>query len=123
MLTTFGKFCRILRIESNQLLKDMADVLNVSSAFLSAVENGKKEVPSTWFEKIKTAYSLDNEESNRLLSAIEDTKKELKINLENMSSEDRILALSFARKLEAFSQMDEETKKEFRSFLEKTNNM
>lgn len=38
MVTAFGKFLRILR----EILKDMAEKLNVTSSFLSAVENGKK---------------------------------------------------------------------------------
>ncbi len=121
MITTFGKFCRILRMDRDQLLKDMADLLDVSSAFLSSVENGKKEVPSSWFEKIKLLYSLDEKKSEELFNAIEASRKELRINLEQMEAEDRILALSFARKLETISQMNEHTKAEFRSFLKKTN--
>ena len=42
MLTSLGKFLRKLRIDNNELLKDMAQKLNVSVSFLSAVENGKK---------------------------------------------------------------------------------
>ena len=120
MITTFGKFCRILRIKHNQLLKNMADALEVSSAFLSAVENGKKEIPSSWYEKIKSIYSLDENEANQLSTAIDVSKKEYRINLENIATEDRALALSFARKLEAISQMDAKTKNELRSFLERT---
>ncbi len=120
MITTFGKFCRILRMDRDQLLKDMADLLGVSSAFLSSVENGKKEVPASWFEKIKLLYSLDEKKSEELFNAIEASRKELRINLEQMEAEDRILALSFARKLETISQMSERTKAEFRSFLKKT---
>ena len=121
MITTFGKFCRILRMDRDQLLKDMADLLDVSSAFQSSVENGKKEVPSSWFEKIKLLYSLDEKKSEQLFNAIQASRKELRINLEQMEAEDRILALSFARKLETISQMNEHTKAEFRSFLKKTN--
>ena len=42
MLTSFGKFCRKLRINNGELLYDMAEKLDVSSAFLSKVENGKR---------------------------------------------------------------------------------
>ena len=42
MLTRFGKRLRTLRIEENQRLKDMADKLGVTAAYLSAVENGKR---------------------------------------------------------------------------------
>jgi transcriptional regulator with XRE-family HTH domain len=42
MITNFGKFCRRLRIDNGELLYDMAKKLGVSSAFMSSVENGKK---------------------------------------------------------------------------------
>lgn len=48
MLTSVGRFLRTLRIDHGEILKDMADVLGVSSAFLSAVENGKKKMPEGW---------------------------------------------------------------------------
>ena len=49
MLTALGRFLRKIRIDRNELLKDMADKLEVSASFLSAVENGKKSMPSPPF--------------------------------------------------------------------------
>ena len=46
MLTMLGKFLRKLRIDRNELLKDMAGKLDVTVSFLSSVENGKKKMPS-----------------------------------------------------------------------------
>ena len=37
MFSEFGKYLRTLRINNGELLKDMANNLQVSSAFLSAV--------------------------------------------------------------------------------------
>jgi len=48
MITEYGKFLRKLRIDQGQILKTMAEKLGVSSAFLSAVENGKKKIPKTF---------------------------------------------------------------------------
>ena len=42
--TPFGEFVRILRIKHHQVMGDMAKILNTSTPFLSAVENGKKNV-------------------------------------------------------------------------------
>ena len=42
-ISEFAIFCRKLRLDNNQILKDMADVLGVSSSYLSAVENGKRK--------------------------------------------------------------------------------
>ena len=46
MITPIGKFLRKLRIDTGEILKDMAEKLHVSPSFLSAVENGKKKIKS-----------------------------------------------------------------------------
>jgi transcriptional regulator with XRE-family HTH domain len=45
-MTPFGEKLRALRQERNITLKDMATALNVSSAYLSALEHGKRGRPS-----------------------------------------------------------------------------
>lgn len=40
--TKFGEYMRVLRIKNHEVMGDLAKVLNVSTPFLSAVENGKK---------------------------------------------------------------------------------
>lgn len=52
MLTRFGKKLRTLPLEKDQRLKDMADELGVTAAYLSAVENGKRSVPDLWIGKL-----------------------------------------------------------------------
>ena len=58
MLTSLGQFLRKLRLERGEILKTMADKLGVTSAFLSAVENGKKRMPAAWYEKLASLYSF-----------------------------------------------------------------
>ena len=48
MLTSIGRFLKKLRIDRGEILKDMAEKLDVTVSFLSAVENGKKHMPSAW---------------------------------------------------------------------------
>jgi transcriptional regulator with XRE-family HTH domain len=45
-MTPFGEKLRVLRQERQITLKDMAKALNVSSAYLSALEHGKRGRPS-----------------------------------------------------------------------------
>lgn len=59
MATKLGVFLRKLRIDNNEKMKDMSLILDVSSSFLSAVENGKKPMPSSWPILIKENYNLD----------------------------------------------------------------
>lgn len=50
--TKFGELLRILRVKYHEVMGDMAEMLEISLPFLSAVENGKKNVPSDWIDKI-----------------------------------------------------------------------
>jgi transcriptional regulator with XRE-family HTH domain len=45
-MTPFGERLRALRLERSITLKDMAKALHVSSAYLSALEHGKRGRPS-----------------------------------------------------------------------------
>lgn len=116
MLTSIGKFLRKLRIDNGEILKDMADALGVSSAFLSAVENGKKKMPESWIEKLKAIYSFTSEQTEELQKAIIDTNDMVEIHLQNASTENRTLAISFARE---FDSLDDETSKKILEVLKR----
>lgn len=60
MLTPFGRFLRKLRIDQGELMKDMADKLGVTSSYLSAVEMGKKPVPTSWIGTLSEKYPLSS---------------------------------------------------------------
>lgn len=100
MLTQLGIFLRKLRLDCGEIMKEMATKLDVSSSFLSAVENGKKKMPDSWYEMIIKLYNLDKEKQDDLMTAIEESEKSVEINLDNLSREKKRLAFSFARELE-----------------------
>ena len=104
--TSFGEFVRILRIRHHEVMGDMAKVLGASLPFLSAVENGKKNVPSDWISKIVEHYGLTETEQQDLLEAIEESKTQYKIVAGNAGNYQRKAALQFAR---SFDEMDDET--------------
>lgn len=106
MLTLFGKFCRKLRIDNGELLKDMADKLNVTASYLSAVENGKRNVPQDWLNKIAGFYGLNNVQFDELRDAVEESQLNNKISLKGFNKEDRDIVLALARKIEGMN--DEE---------------
>lgn len=103
MLTRFGKRLRTLRIETDQKLKDMAEVLGVTVAYLSAVENGKRAVPDTWIEKIANNYHLSDTEIAELQKAAYENKEDIKLNLMGANETEMDLALSFARRFKSLS--------------------
>jgi len=105
----FGKFCRFLRIEHDEVLRDMAEKLGVSSSYLSAVENGKRVIPPSWRDKIIGLYSLTSDEVDELDEVIYKSQQEMKIsiNLNRFSDTDRDELMAFARR---YDKLDENTK-------------
>lgn len=101
MLTPFGKELRIFRLQTGELLKDMAIKLNISPAYLSAVENGKKEPTNELMNRIQTAYQLDERQNQAFEDAKAKTLREVVIRLDEDENVD--LGLKFARKLNTLS--------------------
>jgi transcriptional regulator with XRE-family HTH domain len=116
MLTEFGKFLRNLRIEYEELLKDMADKLGVTPSYLSAVETGKRNIPDDWLEKIKKFYNLDIFAQETLDRAASNSIKTIKLDLSNAGKQKRETALIFARQ---FDDVDDSTLIEIRKLLNK----
>lgn len=112
MLTEFGKFCRKLRIDHGELLKDMADKLGVTSAYLSAVEVGKRNVPCEWAKKISQLYSLNQDEMKILQQAIANSQLQIKIDLRNKKEEDKALIIAFVREFEDLNENEKNKIKE-----------
>ncbi len=106
MLTTFGKFLRKLRIDNGELLKDMSEKLNVTVAYLSAVENGKRDIPDKWLNIIKEEYNLSVQEFIKMQEAAYEEKNS--INVSFGSGDDRSLVLSFAREFNELSNDDKQ---------------
>ena len=98
MLTEFGKYLRRLRIDCEELLKDMADKLGVTSSYLSAVETGKRNIPDDWVEKICLIYKLDMIEREELQDAANNSVKTITMNVSEMAPQKRETALLFARR-------------------------
>jgi transcriptional regulator with XRE-family HTH domain len=99
MVTDFGKICRKIRIDNGEVLKDMAAKLNVTTAYLSAVEIGKRNVPQGWIELIKNEYRISDKQYQQLQDSLYEIKKYVKIDLEQQSEVDRELILEFHKNL------------------------
>lgn len=104
MLTEFGKVLRKLRIDNQELLKDMATRLGVSSAYLSAVETGKRKIPPEWISTVEHDYRLDKATAMELRSAYEQSASELRISLANATGMQKEVAISFAKALDGLDE-------------------
>jgi len=102
MLPAFGKELRKLRLDFGEVLKDMANKLGYSSAYLSAIEVGKRNIPADMIERLAERYDLDNSTVQQLERAKEQQIKEIRLGLDSALPHQRDLALVFARRFAEF---------------------
>lgn len=111
MITEFGRFLRNLRHSHTELLKDMAQNLGVSPAFLSAVESGKKGIPSDMQKSIAKIYALPAMQLEEMHRAVDESQRSVTINLADMNREARGVAVAFARQFDQLSHSELEVLK------------
>ena len=116
-LNSIGEFLRTIRMQNGEILKNMAEKLNVSSAFLSAVENGKKKMPADWEMKLKEIYNLNEEEIEKLKIAVLESGEKVEINIKDVSPKNRDLAIVFAR---SFGELEDDAADAIKRILNKT---
>lgn len=112
MTTSLGKYLRKLRIDNDELMKDMAEKLGLATSTLSSIENGRRNPPQGFEDKVVTVYALTNAEVNQLHFAIIQSKEEITMKIKDLSSQDQELAVSFARRFENLSETDKARIKE-----------
>lgn len=117
--TKFGEFMRILRVQHHEVMGDVAKLLNVSTPFLSAVENGRKNVPDEWFDILTEHYALNSKQVDEMKQAAENSRNQVKITLSKSDSYQREVALQFAR---SFDDIDEDTAEKILELLKRSGN-
>lgn len=107
--TQLGKELKKLRIELGINLADMARKIEVSSAFLSAIETGKKKAPNDFLAKLanKYAYIKDNFDTFEIL--LNQSRQSVVLPLSNPSFEDTSLATAFARRFNSLTASEKST--------------
>lgn len=103
-LTDFGKELRKIRIDVGERLFDMAKRLDVSAAFLSAVELGEKQIPPGLIEDVIVEYGLDLEAVGRLRQAADRSRATFKLKAHSPIARDTAALL--ARKFESLNDDD-----------------
>jgi|SRR5215469_11008278 len=97
-LTPFGIEIRKLRLDKKLRLMDLAARMEVSAAYISAVETGRKQIPDAYVVQIARAMNLSAIDIRALRRAADRTRKEIPV--EKLSEEQRELVAAFARKLD-----------------------
>ncbi|KRS21216.1 hypothetical protein AAY72_08995 [Alishewanella sp. WH16-1] len=107
MLTPFGKEVRKLRIDQGLSLKDMATAIGVSSAYISAVETGKKNITDELVLSICKILHIDAEQmQERMKELAEASKDKVSIDLDGRCEKRREVAAVFARNFDKFDSND-----------------
>ncbi|MCU8017853.1 helix-turn-helix domain-containing protein [Shewanella sp. SM72] len=101
--TAFGRYLRKLRIDHGMIMKDLAEVLKVSSAYLSALELGKKTIAEKNIITIVEYFDLNSQEAQELRYSASISQPSVKIDLSGKTNEQRELAVSFARRYQEIS--------------------
>lgn len=104
MLTPFGKVVRKLRIDKGERLKEMAESFEMSSAYLSAVETGKKAVSVELVASVVRHFGLSAKEERELVKAAQQSGTQVTVGLVGASSHHRAVAIAFARRFSALSE-------------------
>jgi transcriptional regulator with XRE-family HTH domain len=116
MLTPFGKAIRKMRIDLAITLKEMAERLGVTPAYLSAVETGKKRVTDDLLDKIEEHYSLSAIEARDLRRQADQSASVIKLKMNGTDNGIREMATVFSRR---FSDLEEKEVQEIMNILNK----
>lgn len=103
-MTPFGAKVRALRQERGVTLKEMAAALGVSAAYLSALEHGKRGVP-TWFlvQRIIAYFNVIWDEAEELQRLAESSDPKVVLDTSGLAPEATELANLLAAKIRGLS--------------------
>lgn len=108
-LNEFGRTARLLRMEYDLSLKQMADAMLISSAHLSALEYGDKRLNETHIDlaaKFFEQHKAKDQEIDALRQAGGQSMES--INIKELNTDARALVFAFARRLQDGSAPNDE---------------
>lgn len=112
MTITLGKELKKLRIDLGITLMEMAKTIEVSSAFLSAVETGRKRVPDNFLDTLAHKYEDVANQRSKFDVLINQARKEVRMPVQNY--EEAELATALARR---FTHLTAEQKEKLMSIV------
>ena len=99
MVSNLGRLLRKIRIDNDEILKDMADRFGVTASYLSAVENGKRAFPGSWETIIHDSYCLNEHQKKELRSAIIESVESINMDVADSNYANKEVAFTFARRI------------------------
>lgn len=97
MLTEFGKLLRIIRINSGDSSREMARKLGFSPSYLSAIESGKRNIPTDMEKLLSKSYPLSQIDLEKLRTAMFASSDTVKINLTDFAEKKQRVIVAIAQ--------------------------
>ncbi len=116
MITEFGKLLRIIRVNSGDSAKEMAEKLNMSPSYLSTIENGKRNIPLEMEDLLIRAYNLSEKDIDKLRKAMASSSETVKINLTDLAEKKKHIIFSLTK-----GDIDEQTVDDLCEIINKRN--
>ena len=113
-VTNLGKKRRKIRIDNDEISSDMARKLEISVSYLSSIENGKRNIPKDFAEKLFKVYQLSENVKEKILQAINIHSGEMKIRLDSLNEKQQELSLLYAREI---SKLNDKQIEKIRGYL------
>lgn len=98
MATEFGKILRIIRVKTGEDAETMAQKLHISKSYLTAIENGTRNIPDELITLLEESYPFTPEDRRNIKASIIKSTKILKINLDNYSETEKKIIRAFIEK-------------------------
>lgn len=99
MLSNYGKILRKIRIDKGLTMAQMAKSIGITSAYLSTIERGKRNIPKNLTQDIIGHYELSNEQVAELRKAELLSMDSIEIDISSAGLHERILVLSLVKNL------------------------
>jgi transcriptional regulator with XRE-family HTH domain len=106
-MTPFGQKLRAMRAERQITLKDMAEALGVSPAYLSALEHGRRGAP-TWYlvQRVITFFNVIWDEAEEIERLAQISHPRVVVDTSGLGPHATELANKFARQVATLSEAD-----------------
>lgn len=109
--TNLAKFLKILRVQNDELLGNMADNIGIKPSYLSSIEANRRPLTDELRAKLVESYNLDEEQQQKLDNLVAEANRTVEVNLESVRDESLLpeyvdTALLFAKDLSKMSSIE-----------------
>ena len=99
LVSEYGKTLRKIRIDKGLTMAQMAKAIGITSAYLSTIERGKRNIPKSLTQNVINHYKLSNEQVAELQEAEYLSMDSSEIDLSDVDLDKKTLVFAIAKNL------------------------